>query len=305
MSVAIVSHNLLQKIWPDSLNAGSRASNGSVRPVRRRIGAAVAWLPTHDSYYRVASLRTAADLPGLYVTQAALLAFEASIRGSSTRLPYGLLAGQLCVCPDTNERYLLIDDVGLSDMELSDSDIAVRLPAALRALSADAVGRGKVPIGWYVSAVGEELRLEGEDLDLHQKVFPEPWQVVLLHDNSSGVERAAFMRFESMTKRLYASPFFELLPDSASPSDGDATVLRWVNYRSDQVPARAFDEVLDTHAVIEPPSRPAPRVEVEPDREVPIPGNIVAPRIVPNARFVFINGEIVAFSDPTLDGTSR
>jgi len=289
-----------------SLNASSRASNGSVRPVRRRIGAAIAWLPTHDSYYRVASLRTAADLPGLYVTQPALLAFEASIRGSSTRLPYGLLAGQLCVCPDTNERYLLIDDVGLSDMELSDADIAIRLPAALRALSADAVSRGKVPIGWYVSAVGDELRLEGEDLELHQKVFPEPWQVVLLHDNSSGVERAAFMRFESMTKRLYASPFFELLPDSASASDGDATVLRWVNYRSDQVPAsHRPDEVLDAYTAVEPPARPAARVEIEPEREVAIPGSVLAPRIVPNARFVFINGEIVAFSDPTLDGTSR
>jgi len=46
-------------------------------------------------------------------------------------------------------------------------------------------------------------------------------------------------------------------------------------------------------------------VEVEPEREVAIPGSVLAPRVVPNARFVFINGEIVAFSDPTLDGTSR
>jgi len=305
---------LLQKIWPDFHDGNSRPSNGSIRAVRRRLPGAISWLPTHDSYFRVAGLRTAADLPALYVSQAALLDFEASIRESRTGLPYGLLAGQLCVCPKTNNRYLLIDDVAPADAELTDSDIAIRLPAALRALAIDAVERGKLPIGWYVSAMGEDLRLDGEDLDLHRRIFPEPWQVVLLHDNSAGVERAAFMRFESMTQRLYASPFFEQLPESGSRAPAaDTTVMRWVNYRSDQVDSpRMADEPIAIHTVVEPGARSAAplRVETEP---APItkpaaaakPGIVVPPRYAPNARLVFINGEIVTFSDPTLGGTSR
>ena len=152
------------------------------------------------------------------------------------------------------------------------------------------------------------MRLEAEDLDLHREMFPEAWQVVLLHDNADGVERAALMRFESMTQRLYASPFFEMLPDATEAKSGGGdlvTVLSWANHRTDQNPSQRNET---PPAAAREYSKPIPisydvsPVEVKPEpKAAPKRASVPARRPVspppPNARLVFINGEIVAFSD--------
>src|SRR5689334_7087540 len=235
----------LRKIWNEGPDARLDTNAGQVRAVWRRWGSPIRWRPTHDTYYLVAALRTGADLPTLGVTQTALLELDAAIRQSRTRMPYGILAGQFCVCPERGEKYLLIDDVRPARAELSDRNFADGLRSELRSLADQAARRGKLLIGWYISGTGDDLPLEAEDLDSHPEMFPEAWQVVLLHYNSDGTDRAALLRFESMTQRLYASPFFEMLPDGGeAKSDGGdlVTVLTWVNHRADQNPSRRTEE---------------------------------------------------------------
>jgi hypothetical protein len=212
----------------------------------------------------VAALRTGTGLPTLGIAQTALLDLEAAIQQSRTSMPYGILAGQFCLC------------------------------------------RGRLLIGWYISGTGDDLRLEAEDLDLHREMFPEAWQTVLLHDNADGTERAALMRFESMTQRLYASPFFEMPSDAAEAKSGDGdlvTVLPWGNHRADQNPSRRSEPqpaaVREYSKPIAISSDVSPvEVKSEP-KAAPKRATVPARRPVPppNARLVFINGEIVAFSD--------
>jgi hypothetical protein len=299
----------LRRIWNEGPEARLDTNAGQVRAVWRRWGSPIRWRPTHDTYFLVAALRTAADLPTLGVTQTALLDLEAAIQQSRTRMPYGILAGQFCVCPETGEKYLLIDDVRPARAELTDQNFADGLRTELRSLADLAARRGKLLIGWYISGTGDDLRLDAEDLDLHREMFPEAWQVVLLHDNADGVERAALMRFESMTQRLYASPFFEMRSDSTEARSGDAdlvTVLSWANHRTDQNPsprseaqpatAREYSKPIPISYDVSPvdvKSEPkaAPKRASVPARRP------VSPPPPPNARLVFINGEIVAFSD--------
>ena len=172
-------------------------------------------------------------------------------------LPYGLLGGQLCVSPETDEEYLLMDEVIAARTELTESNLRDQLQHELKSLAAAAQRRGKLALGWYVSGVGEDLQLDGEDLSLHQEIFPNPWQVVLLHDNSSGTERGAFVRYTSMTDRSYAIPFFELLADStADELTEPRTALQWVNYRP-QEPVSPLDEIeiARLRASVSPPKR--------------------------------------------------
>lgn len=304
---------LLQRIWHEGPDASLQTSAGEVRAVWRRWGSPIRWRPTHDTYYLAAALRTATNLPTLGITQTALLDLEAAIQQSRTRMPYGVLAGQFCVCPETAEQYLLIDDIRPARAELTDGNFANGLRSELRSLAGLAAKRGKLLIGWYISGTGDDLRLEGEDLDLHRQMCPEAWQVVLLHDNSDGTERAALMRFESMTQRLYASPFFEMLPDAPDAKSGGGegdlvTVLGWTNHRADQNPSRRNEAqpaavreyskpitVSRDALLVEAPSASAPKAAKRasaPARRPAVPS--LPP---PNARLVFINGEIVTFTD--------
>jgi len=263
------------------------------------MSSAIRWRPTHDTYYFVAALRTATNLPVLCVTQTALLRLESAIQESRIGVPYGALAGQFCVCPETGSEFLLVDEVMPATAELTERDFADRLRAELRSLARQATKRGKLPIGWYISGTGDDLRLDEEDMDLHRQLWPEAWQFVLLHDGVGEAQRAALMRYEPMTKRLYATPFFEL-PDTAAvgPSDSD-TVLRWNNYRSDQQPEpRSAEEAEPVrgrakHSVTSDTVSP---IEILREPDVPRPPAIPA-RPPANARLVFIDGEIVAFSD--------
>jgi len=160
------------------------------------------------------------------------------------------------VCPDTGVEYLLIDDVFAAQAELTASDLPQQLATELRSLSSLALRRSKMPVGWYVSGVGDDLQLGGEDLAVHREVFPEPWQVVLVHDDSRGVQKAAFLRFEPATDRSYAMPFFEELseaPRGAGKAEQRSDVA-WTNYRSDRETIRPDESPAALGLTVEGPS---------------------------------------------------
>jgi hypothetical protein len=201
----------------------------------RRLGRAIAWTPADDPYYLLAGMLSGSKgLPALCVTQSAIQDLHREMRSVESTLPFGLLAGEVCVSPESNVRYLLVDEVTPARTELSELDVKSQLNTELRSLASDAHDRGKVPIGWYIGGIGDDLQLDSEDLSLHREIFPEPWQVVLLHDDTASEERGAFLRYAQGSNRLYSVPFFELLSDSTRTNGVPRkTALRWANYHSD------------------------------------------------------------------------
>jgi hypothetical protein len=214
----------------------------TISRVRRKRGPALTWAPTEDSYYELAQmLRSEGRLP-LYLTQAAILEFEAHLRESSLPLPFGLLAGDLCLCPDTKLEYLLIDTVARARIELGGDDPYAQLAEELQSLASEQTKQRKLSIGWYLGGLADDLTLDAEVTALHGQLFPERWQVALVRGAHSGAERGAFLRYEGIWSRWYSIPFSELLSERAGHKKGEVrTAIRWENYRSDG-PARALDE---------------------------------------------------------------
>jgi hypothetical protein len=210
--------------------------------VRRKHGPALAWTPTRDSYYELAQkLRSEGRLP-LYLTQAAILEFEAHLQESSLPLPFGLLAGDVCVCPQTKLEYLLVDTVARARVELGGDDPYAQLAEELQSLASAHSGKGKAPIGWYLGGLADDLTLDDDVTRLHEQLFPERWQLALVRGAASGAERGAFLRYEAIWRRWYSIPFFECLTERAAHKKGERrTAIRWENYHADE-PARPLDE---------------------------------------------------------------
>ena len=210
--------------------------------VRRKRGSALIWVPTEDSYYELAQIvRSEGRLP-LYLTQAAILEFEAHLRESSLPLPFGLLAGDVCICPDTKLEYLLVDTVARARIELGEDDPYAQLAEELQSLVEEQTRQRKVAVGWYLGGLADDLTLDAEVTRVHGHLFPERWQVALVRGAESGVERGAFLRYETIWSRWYAIPFMEFLSERAGHKKGELrTGIRWTNYRADQ-PARPLDE---------------------------------------------------------------
>ena len=210
--------------------------------VRRKRGPAIAWTPTQDSYHELAQrLRGEGRLP-VYLTQPAILELEAHLRDSALPMPFGLLAGDVCLCPQTKLEYVLVDTVARARVELFEDDPYAQLAEELQSLASEQSAKRKVPIGWYLGGLADDLTLDEDVTRLHEQLFPERWQLALVRGAASGAERGAFLRYESIWCRWYSIPFFELLPEHAGQRKGESrTVIRWENYRAD-VPARPLDE---------------------------------------------------------------
>ena len=210
--------------------------------VRRKRGPALAWTPTQDSYYELAEkLRSGGRLP-LHLTQTAILEFEAHLRESSLPLPFGLLAGDVCVCPQTKLEYLLVDTISRAGVELGGEDPYAQLAEELQSLASEQSRKRKVAIGWYLGGLADDLTLDADVTRLHEQLFPERWQLALVRGVASGAERGAFLRYESIWARWYSIPFFEFLPERAGQKKGERrTAIRWENYRADG-PVRPLDD---------------------------------------------------------------
>src|SRR3982751_4424606 len=103
--------------------------------VRRRRGPAITWTPTEDSHNELARrLDGATGATPLYLSQSAILELGAHLRGGSSSLPFGLLAGDLCLCPQTRVEYVLIDSVTRARIELTGQGPSPQPPRQVRPL---------------------------------------------------------------------------------------------------------------------------------------------------------------------------
>jgi hypothetical protein len=229
------------------MQTAAAVSEQSIRLLRRVRGPWIQWAPARESYYVLAGiLKQSKGMPPLDVTQDAIARLEAHLTGDPASLPFGLLAGQLCECPRTKLRYLLLDDVTRARSPLTDADPTMELSEELRWLAADASSRGKMVLGWYIGGLGDDLELDPDTSALHRELFPELWQVVLVHDVRAGVERGALLRADRVSDRLYAAPFFETYPEKAprGPAGEPLTMLRWTTYLASEPVAPYSDTMI-------------------------------------------------------------
>jgi hypothetical protein len=207
----------------------------TIRPTRRKRGPVITWDPAHDSYYIVASmLPGASSTRPLHVTQSTLLEVEADLAAGQSPVPFGLLAGRYCVCPETRIEYLLIDEASPAVTTLTSDDPTAQLAEELRSLIADANRRRKLVLGWYIGGMDDDLALDHDLIELHRQLFAEPWNVVLVRSQGAEVRQGAFFRYQPVTTQLYAIPFFELVADASRSVEGAElrTAVRWANYRA-------------------------------------------------------------------------
>ena len=223
--------------------------------VRRKRGPALNWAPTDDTYYELAQLLHSEARTPLYLTQPAILECEAHLRETSSPLPFGLLAGEICVCRETELEYLLVDTVCPARTELSEDDPYAQLAEELKSLAAEQAAQSKLAIGWYLGGLADDLTLDNDVTVVHRALFPERWQVALLRGNAD-VDRGAFLRFEDLWSRWYSIPFFESLPEHAGHEKGErGTAIRWANY-SASAPTRPLEkfEAAERRAYVPPRS---------------------------------------------------
>jgi hypothetical protein len=187
----------------------------------------------------------AARTPQLYLTQSAILEVDAHLRESTSPVPFGLLVGALCICPQENLVYLLIDTVTRSRTELSESDPYAQLASELRSLIAQQEKQGKLTIGWYLGGMADDLTLDSDVRGLHRQLLPEPRHLLLLRGEADGIDHGAFLRFDGSSDSAYPIPFFELLPERELRKTGARrSVVRWKEYRSNEsaIPLGESDE---------------------------------------------------------------
>ena len=85
-----------------------------------------------------------------------------------------------------------------------------------------------VAVGWYHSHTRSEILLSPEDLELHARYFPEPWQVALVLRPGAMVTRAGFfVRDADGVLKADASPLeFVVQPLAATEREGETAALR-------------------------------------------------------------------------------
>lgn len=275
-----------------------------------RLGPAIAWAPTRDIHHALSEThRTVARVPDLYITQAAILEIDTHLRESRAPLPFGVLAGGLCISPRENLVYLLVDTIARSRADLSGADDPyARLAGELRSLAGQKESRGMLTIGWYVGGMADDLTLDSDGAALHRELFPEPRHVLLLRGEAGGVQHGAFLRFDGSSSTTYPVPFYELLPERANAGE-QRTAVQWVEYHT-HAHVQPLSERRETRGRVLTPARWHPgrlgaslktlrqafrgvaghqrsaRVEAHDGRQAP----------APHVRYIVIDGTIVPYT---------
>ncbi|MBS1857993.1 MAG: hypothetical protein JST11_21670 [Acidobacteria bacterium] len=145
---------------------------------------------------------------------------------------------------------------------------------------------GLLPVGWYHSHTRSDIFLSEADLAIHERYFPEPWQVALvLKPHTLQPTRAGFF-FRGTSGQIHAAGTYqefliEALPMYAPPSGAAATpppleerprVVRLERNPTIGVPAADPEP-----APPPPPPPPAPRLAREEPEPVPEPLPAAAP----------------------------
>ena len=118
----------------------------------------------------------------LVVSQDVLQAVDHHTRRYLEKEVGGFLLGNLYVCPNTDRKYVLIDQIWRARYTIG-NEVSLRLTADTWADLADQMQtkfRGKLLAGWYHSHPRMSVFLSEDDLEIHAQRFEHPWMFALV-----------------------------------------------------------------------------------------------------------------------------
>jgi len=171
-----------------------------------------------------------------------------------------------------------------------DRDALVELLA-----SAERDPDGLRPIGWYHSHTRSEIFLSEADLGLHERYFPEPWQVALvLKPHTFQPTRAGFF-FREKDGSIHGTDTYQefvLEPLPVRPVPGGVAPA------TESAPAPRLPREPDPHGPVitvvaeaappgpAPPAEPAPEASTRPTADLPLPSFLAPPTERKSHRFL-------------------
>ena len=177
--------------------------------------------------------------------------------------PQGFLVGDLCEDPDTGRRYVIVSAAVPSRFPMVEEGPEQIPGEALVAMQLEVDRRRGVLAGWYHRHEAGPVELTAEDLQTHERHFPEPWQIALLlvtdHAEPSG---GCFRRTRSGLAGDVPLPFFEMVSNESLLARGvRRSYMDWVNVETaDSIDP---DRPSRPEPLPEPPAEPEPVVEAE------------------------------------------
>ncbi len=194
-------------------------------------------------------------------------------RGRDVQSSFGFLVGDLCECPESGIKYVLVTSTIEARFRFAETATPQIPPEAYVAMQLKLDRRVGTLVGWFHShADVDEVRLSENDIATHHKYFNEPWQSALVLVPRA--ERPLGGFFRSSAEGLNGDllrPFYEVLSARSFVARGVRyTCVNWANYASEGeaelVPLGNEGDRVTTHA----PARPASTV-VKPAKPAPAP----------------------------------
>jgi proteasome lid subunit RPN8/RPN11 len=123
----------------------------------------------------------AAGAYDVFVDQRAFVAMHQHIwEAGAAEGPFGYLIGDLCEDPESERRYIIISAAIRSKFPFQEEGAQQVSGEASVALQLEVDRRRGILAGWYHRHRQGPVRLSAADLETHDRLFPEPWQIALL-----------------------------------------------------------------------------------------------------------------------------
>ena len=202
----------------------------------------------------------------VFLEQQAISAIQAHHQSAGKQGIMGFLVGDLCRCPTSQVKYVIIDStVRLNQAVYGDKTLVIisRLWDRLQ----DELQRSEGHlIGWYHSHPPMAVVLAPGDVETHMQYFTRPWHTALvLGMDREGPVAGLFRPGPGDTWPTVSLPFYELIDDPDHLAGGFKTsILPWQNFVTD-------DTAVSRYGVGEAPATPG-LVKTRSTLEVVSPG---------------------------------
>lgn len=253
------------------------------------IEGSIRWLPRGDA----ASNGRAQHQPDIVIEQRVFVTLRHEMVRDLEGQTAGLLLGHVLECPSTQRVWVDVvasigavieldgkpepgaeaDAVADSAEVDAEADSADALEDALLALFEEPCWAGGVPVGWYRTRPGSECSLTNAEVEVHKRLFNEPWQFnLLMVSDLTAPKGAVFWCNEGETLQPDVHwPFFERLDGSTDPTAKPPfTCVGFANYETDAPVVPASPPPLVRHRgrqrvpplVMAPAGRPTDSVKL-------------------------------------------
>jgi hypothetical protein len=219
----------------------------------------------------------------VFLDQSVLNAVRTHVEAAPEVPLLGFLAGELCVCPDIDAPYLVVDGVFVCRYPIENDDPMPTFRRVWDRLQGEVERLHTRLVGWYRSFPRGDPSLGTLDVEAHAAHFPEPWQIALTV-RPDRLRPAGGVYRMTPEQGWATSPlsFYELLEHQPRRSTGGKrTQLTWKNYHTNELVLAAEAPARPSGAVPRPAPPPPRRPEPDPEESRRPTLRVVRPALPP------------------------